>query len=79
MDPDGAGRSGHGGAPVNGTVVEQLPSGLYRVKLEGGSAVTAHIGGRLDRNFLRLLVGDRVKVEITAAATGRGRIIEKVL
>jgi len=52
---------------------------LYRVKLDEGSAVTAHIAGRLDRNFIRLLVGDRVKVEITATDAGRGRIVEKIL
>jgi translation initiation factor IF-1 len=49
------------------------------VKLDEGSKVTAHIAGRLDRNFIRLLIGDRVRVEITAADAGRGRIVEKVL
>jgi translation initiation factor IF-1 len=79
VDPDGQGSSRSSGAPVTGTVAEQLPRGLYRVKLDEGSAVTAHIAGRLDRNFIRLLVGDRVKVEITAADVGRGRIVEKIL
>jgi len=64
---------------VTGTIVEQLPSALYRVKLDGGSQVTAHIADRLDRNFIRLLVGDRVRVELSPLDLGRGRIVEKIL
>ena len=60
-------------------MVEQLPAGLYRVKLDQGSMVTAHIAGNIDRNFIRLLVGDRVGIELSAADTGRGRIVEKIL
>jgi translation initiation factor IF-1 len=59
-------------------VTEQLPSALYRVKLDAGAQVTAHIGGRVDRNFMRLLVGDRVRLEVSSADTGRGRIVEKI-
>jgi translation initiation factor IF-1 len=44
-------------------VTEQLPSALYRVKLDGGGLVTAHIADRLDRNFVRVLVGDRVRIQ----------------
>jgi translation initiation factor IF-1 len=79
VDPDGERSAGPGRAAVTGTVAEQLPSGLYLVKLDAGSKVMAHIAGRLDRNFIRLLVGDRVRVEITAADAGRGRIVEKIL
>jgi translation initiation factor IF-1 len=60
-------------------VVEQLPSGLYRVRLDEGSSVTAHIAGNVDRNFIRLLVGDRVRVELSPVDAGRGRIVEKLL
>jgi translation initiation factor IF-1 len=60
-------------------VIEQLPSGLYRVKLDEGSMVIAHIAGRLDRNFIRLLVGDRVRLELSPVDAGRGRIVEKIL
>jgi len=63
---------------VTGTIVEQLPSALYRVKLDEGSQVTAHIADRLDRNFIRLLVGDRVRVELSPLDLGRGRIVEKI-
>jgi translation initiation factor IF-1 len=64
---------------VVGVISEQLPSGLYRVRLDEGSSVTAHIAGRLDRNFIRLLVGDRVRVELSPVDAGRGRIVEKIL
>jgi translation initiation factor IF-1 len=60
-------------------VAEQLPTGLYRVKFEAGSMVVAHIAGRLDRNFIRLLVGDRVRIELSPVDSGRGRIVEKIL
>jgi translation initiation factor IF-1 len=65
-------------AEVVGVVVEQLPSSLYRVKVAGGSQVTAHIADRIDRNFVRVLVGDRVRIELSTADAGRGRIVEKV-
>ncbi len=58
--------------------MEQLPSGLYRVRLDAGSLVTAHIADRMDRNFMRVLVGDRVRVELSPVDTGRGRIVEKI-
>jgi translation initiation factor IF-1 len=64
---------------VAGVVTEQLPSGLYRVKLEGGGPlVTAHIADRMDRNFVRVLVGDRVRIELSPVDNRRGRIVERV-
>ena len=62
---------------VAGTVVEQLPSGLYRVKLDEGALVTAHLADRIDRNFVRALVGDRVALELSPVDMGRGRIVSK--
>ncbi|HEY6360865.1 MAG TPA: translation initiation factor IF-1 [Vicinamibacterales bacterium] len=62
---------------VEGTVLAQLPSGLYRVDV-GGARITAHIGGALDRNFIRVLVGDRVVVELAAHDLNRGRIVRKI-
>ncbi len=76
MDPDRERSTGSG--PVTGTVTEQLPSALYRVELDGGGQVTAHIADRIDRNFVRVLVGDRVRIELSPADTGRGRIVEKL-
>jgi len=58
-------------------VQAQLPSGLYRVKLDGGALVTAHIADRIDRNFVRVLVGDRVRLELSPVDRGRGRIVGK--
>jgi translation initiation factor IF-1 len=77
VDTDGAGSAGSG-AQVAGTVIEQLPSSLYRVRLDGGTQLTAHIAGRMDRNFIRVLVGDRVRIELSPVDSGRGRIVEKL-
>jgi translation initiation factor IF-1 len=63
---------------VTGTVTEQLPSALYRVKLDAGGQVTAHVADRIDRNFVRVLVGDRVRLELSPVDTGRGRIVQKL-
>jgi translation initiation factor IF-1 len=61
-----------------GVIAETLPSALYKVRLDQGSLVTAHIADRIDRNFVRLLVGDRVRLELSPTDVGRGRIVEKV-
>ena len=58
-------------------VAESLPSNLYRVRLDEGGIVTAHIADRMDRNFVRILVGDRVSVELSKNVT-RGRIVGKL-
>ena len=77
MDSDGE-RSAGDRAEVAAVVSEQLPSGLYRLTLDGGSQVIAHIADRLDRNFIRLLVGDRVRVELSPVDRGRGRVVGKL-
>jgi translation initiation factor IF-1 len=61
---------------VEGIVRTQLPSGLYEVEVEG-RRITAHIGGGTERNFVRLLVGDRVTVELTPRDVSRGRVVKK--
>jgi translation initiation factor IF-1 len=63
---------------VVGVVMETLPGALYRIRLEQGSMVTAHIADRIDRNFVRILVGDRVRLELSPSDAGRGRIVEKL-
>ena len=67
---------------VEGTVAAQLPSGLYTVEIDGPhgqrAAVTAHIGGGVDRNFIRLLVGDRVLLELMPRDGTRGRVTRKL-
>ncbi len=62
---------------VEGIVEAQLPSGLYRVDVDGTHRVTAHVGGGPGKNFIRLLVGDRVVVALTPRDLTRGRIIRK--
>lgn len=61
---------------IEGVVTAQLPSGLYEVEV-GGSRVTVHVAGGADRNFIRVLVGQRVVVELTSRDLTRGRIIRK--
>ena len=63
---------------LSGTVVDQLPSGMYRVRLDDGPLALVHIADRFDRNFVRILVGDRVRVELSPVDSGRGRIVEKM-
>ena len=77
MDSDGEGSPGHR-AQVDGVVTETLPSALYRVRLGDGSMVMAHIADRMDRNFVRLLIGDRVRLERSPTDVGRGRIVGKL-
>jgi translation initiation factor IF-1 len=62
---------------VSGTVLEVLPRALYRVGIEGGREVTAHAGSGTSRNFIRLLVGDRVTVELSPRDVTRGRVVKK--
>ena len=62
---------------LTGVVVELLPSAMYRVRLDAGHQVLAHVADRIDRNFVRVLVGDRVDVELSPVDAGRGRIVGK--
>ena len=57
-----------------GTVTETLPNTMFRVKLENGHVVTAHISGKMRKNYIRILTGDKVKVEITPYDLSKGRI-----
>jgi translation initiation factor IF-1 len=63
---------------VDGTVREQLEYALYRVEVEGHHEVIAHAPGGARRNFVRLLVGDRVRVEMSPRDVKRGRIVRKL-
>lgn len=58
-----------------GVVVESLPNTTFRVKLENGHMVNAHISGKMRKNYIRILTGDNVIVELTPYDLNRGRII----
>ena len=77
MDSDGQG-SARGRAEVAGVVTGTLPSAMYRVRLDDGHVVLAHIADRVDRNFVRVLTGDRVRLELSPVDPGRGRIVAKL-
>jgi translation initiation factor IF-1 len=63
---------------AEGVVRELLPSQLVRVELEGRHTVTAHLASPVGRNYVRVIVGDRVRVQLMANDPGRGRIVEKL-
>lgn len=60
---------------IEGTVVEKLPNTMFRVKLENDHEVLAHISGKLRMNFIRILPGDKVTLEMSPYDLSKGRII----
>ena len=60
---------------IEGTVVEKLPNAMFRVKLENEHEVLAHISGKLRMNFIRILPGDKVTLEMSPYDLSKGRII----
>jgi translation initiation factor IF-1 len=60
---------------VEGTVVEPLPNAMFRVELENGHKVLAHISGKMRMHFIRILPGDKVTVELSPYDLNRGRIV----
>lgn len=60
---------------VEGTVVETLPNAMFRVELENGHRLLAHISGKIRMNYIRIVPGDRVSVELSSYDLQRGRII----
>jgi translation initiation factor IF-1 len=63
---------------AEGVVRELLPSQLVRVELDGRHQVTAHLASPVGRNYVRVIVGDRVRVALMPNDPGRGRVIEKL-
>ena len=59
---------------IEGTIVESMPNAMFRVKLENNHEILAHISGKIRKNFIRILPGDRVKVEMTPYDLSKGRI-----
>ena len=60
---------------IEGTVVEKLPNTMFQVELENGHKVLAHISGKLRQNFIRILPGDKVTLELSPYDLSKGRII----
>lgn len=58
-----------------GTIVEALPNAMFRVELENGHKVTAHISGKMRMHYIKILPGDKVKVEISPYDLSKGRIV----
>jgi translation initiation factor IF-1 len=60
---------------LEGVVTETLPNTTFRVRLDNGHVVTAHISGKMRKNYIRILTGDRVTVELTPYDLTKGRIV----
>jgi translation initiation factor IF-1 len=63
------------GIQVEGTVIEPLPNAMFRVQLENGHKVLAHISGKMRMHFIKILPGDKVTVELSPYDLSRGRIV----
>ena len=61
-----------------GTILESLPNAMFRVELDNGHKVLAHISGKIRKNFIKILPGDRVRVELTPYDLTRGRITYRI-
>ncbi|MDP8289371.1 MAG: translation initiation factor IF-1 [Candidatus Susulua stagnicola] len=59
---------------AEGEIVEALPNAMFRVKLEGGHVILAHVSGKMRMHFIRILPGDKVKLELSPYDLSRGRI-----
>jgi len=62
------------GIEMDGTVTDTLPNTMFRVELENGHVVTAHISGKMRKNYIRILTGDKVTVQLTPYDLSKGRI-----
>lgn len=60
---------------LEGTVIEKLPNAMFQVELENGHKIIAHLSGKLRKNFIRIIPGDSVKIEMSTYDLTKGRII----
>lgn len=67
-----------GSFEVEGTVKESLPNTLFRVEVENGDLVLCHLSGRMRMNFIKILPGDRVRIEMTPYDRLKGRIVRRI-
>jgi translation initiation factor IF-1 len=63
---------------MKGRVIQALPNATFKVELENGCEILAHISGKIRMNFIRILPGDKVKVEISPYDLSRGRIVYRL-
>lgn len=63
---------------VEGTVIENLPNAMFKVELDNEHEVLAHISGKMRKHFIRILPGDRVKLELSPYDLSRGRIVYRL-
>ncbi len=66
------------GIVVEGTIMETLPNAMFKVQLENGHEVLAHISGKMRKFFIRILPGDKVQVELSPYDLSRGRIVHRM-
>ena len=60
---------------MEGVIIDTLPNTMFRVRLDNGHELTAHISGKMRKNYIRILTGDKVKVELTPYDLSKGRIV----
>nr|YP_010267555.1 translational initiation factor 1 [Rhodiola bupleuroides]YP_010267640.1 translational initiation factor 1 [Rhodiola calliantha]UIF94165.1 translational initiation factor 1 [Rhodiola bupleuroides]UIF94250.1 translational initiation factor 1 [Rhodiola calliantha]UPY85615.1 translational initiation factor 1 [Rhodiola bupleuroides]UYL23313.1 translational initiation factor 1 [Rhodiola bupleuroides] len=61
-----------------GLIIESLPNGMFRVRLDNDNLILGYVSGRIRRSFIRILPGDRVKIEVSRYDSTRGRIIYRI-
>ena len=66
------------GIIVEGPIVDTLPNAMFRVALENGHSVLAHISGKMRKYFIRILPGDKVQIELSPYDLSRGRIVHRM-
>lgn len=66
------------GVVLEGTILEALPNAMFKVQLETGHEVLAHVSGKMRMHFIKILPGDKVKVELSPYDLSRGRIIFRI-
>ncbi len=66
------------GIIVEGTIIDTLPNAMFRVALENGHSVLAHISGKMRKYFIRILPGDKVQIELSPYDLSRGRIVHRM-
>jgi translation initiation factor IF-1 len=67
-----------GNIEVEGKILEALPNAMFRVELDKGHKVLAHISGKMRQNYIRLIPGDKIKLELSPYDLTRGRIIYRI-